>query len=173
MTRGLKAGDPGERWAEEIPRPLRRQTVDCDVAPAVLARIRAERDAIRPDPLSPRAYVIAWASSAILGVASFALIVSTLLVLVIGRDEGVREIIGLGVLTWHVLAVFGHLIAGAGGRILSGTVPILRKVWALLTIAAPLVRAAGTLAAAGGALSILFSSYVFASARKSAPRVGA
>ena len=84
-----------------------------------------------------------------------------------------REIISLGAATWHVLAVFGRLIAGAGARILSETLPILRKAWALLAIAAPIVRAAGTLAAAGGVMSILFSSYVFARARKNAPRVGA
>ncbi len=173
MTRRSNAGDPGERWAEETLRPLRRQTADCDAAPAVLARIRAERDAIRPDPVSPRAYRIAWVSSVALGVASFAFLVSSLLVLVIGRDEGVREIISLGAATWHVLAVFGRLIAGAGARILSATLPILRKTWALLAIAAPIVRAAGTLAAAGGVMSILFSSYVFARARKNAPRVGA
>jgi len=173
MTGVPRGGDPGGRWAEETLRPLRRLTAECDVAPAVVARIRAELDAIRPDPVSPRAYRVAWVSSIALGVASFAFLVSTLLVLVIGRDQGVREIIGLGAAAGHVLAVLGRLIAGAGARVLSEGLPLLRKAWALLAIAAPVVRAAGTLAVAGGVLSILSSSYVFASARKTAPRVGA
>ncbi|OLC55302.1 MAG: hypothetical protein AUH92_02475 [Acidobacteria bacterium 13_1_40CM_4_69_4] len=169
----MDAAGADERWADEALGPLRRQTVDCDVAPAVMARILAERDAILPDPVSPRAYGIAWASSVALGVASFTFFVSTLLVLVIGGDEGVREIVRLGTSTWHVLVVFGRLFAEAGGRVLSDALPVLRKVWALLAIAAPIARGAGMLAAAGGVLSILFSSYVFAAARKTAPRVGA
>jgi len=170
---GRRAQDPGGRWADETLRPLRRRTADCDVAPALMARILAERDAIRPATISPRAASIAWVSSLGLGVATFAFLVSTLLVLVIGRDEGVREIIALATSTWQVAVVFGRLVVGAGARLLSAALPILRAALVLLEITTPLTRAAAALAAAGGALSILFSSYVFATARKTAPRLGA
>jgi len=167
------ADDPGERWADETLRPLRRRTAECDVASALMARILAERDAIRPATSSPRAAGVAWVSSLSLGVASFAFLVSTLLVLVIGRDQGVREIVALAASAWQIVIVLGRLMIGTGARLLSAALPILRATCALLEITTPITRAAATLAAGGGLLSILFSSYVFANARKTAPRLGA
>ena len=170
---GRRAQDPGGRWADETLRPLRRRTADCDVAPALMARILAERDAIRPATTSPRAAGIAWVSSLGLGVASFAFLVATLLVLVIGRDQGVREIVALAASTWQVMIIVGRLMIGTGARLLAAALPILRATCALLEITTPITRAAATLAAGGGLLSILFSGYVFANARKTAPRLGA
>jgi hypothetical protein len=162
--------DPGERWAAEVLRPLRRQTVECDIATRVMARIAAERRELRPLEVSPRAHRLAWASSLLLACASLAFLVSTLLVLVSG-GEGVREVVGLGLQCWHVLTVFGRLLADLGARVLASVLPIVRALWALLEVGAPLLRGAGILAAAGGVLSILFSILFFASARKTAPRV--
>lgn len=167
------AADPGERWAVEALEPLRRQEAGCDVVPRVMARIAAERRSILPDPVSPRAYRIAWASSLLLATASFAFLVSTLLVLITGGDEGVREIVRLGQSCWQVLVVFTRVIVELVSRALADILPFLRALWALLQVGAPLLRGAGTLAAAGGVLSILFSAYVFASARRTAPRLGA
>jgi len=168
---GPSEGDPGERWAAGILEPLRRQEAACDVVVRVMARIAADR--LHPSAVaaSPRAHSLAWASSLMLGCASLAFLVSVLLVLVGGGDEGVRQIVGLGMSSWHVLAVFGRLAADLGARVLAFVLPILRALWALLEVGAPLLRGAGIVAAAGGVLSILFSTYVFASARKTAPRV--
>ena len=164
-------GDPGERWAAEILRPLRHQKAECNVVSLVMARIAAERGEMGMVALSPRAHRLAWASSLMLACASLAFLVSTLLVLVVGGDEGVRQIVGLGLSCWHLLAVFGRVAADLGARILADVLPILRALWALLEVAAPLLRGAGLAAAAGGVLSILFSAFVFAGARKTAPRV--
>jgi len=164
-------GDPGERWAAEVLLPLRRQKAECNVVSQVMARIAAERGELGTARLSPRARRLAWASSLMLACASLAFLVSTLLVLVGGGDEGVRQIVGLGLSCWHVLAFFGRLAADLGARILAGVLPILRALWTVLEVAAPLLRGAGIVAAAGGVLSILFSAFVFAGARKTAPRV--
>lgn len=164
--------DPGDRWAEETLGPLRRQEVECDVAPRVMARIMAGRDAVQPLPVSPRAHGFAWASSLILAAGSLVFLVTTLVVMVSRGDEGVRQLAGLAASGWHVLLVVGRLIADLGAGVLADVLPILRKLRALLEVAAPLLRGAGMLAAACGGLSILFSSYVFASARKTAPRAG-
>jgi hypothetical protein len=169
--RASRAGDdPGGLWTAEVLRPLGRQTVECDVTPRVMARITAELDRLRPLAASPRVSRLAWASSLALACAALAFLGSTLFVLVRGGDEGVREIVGLGLTGGHVLLVFGRLLADLGARALVLVLPILRAGRALLEVAAPLLRGAGLAAAAGGALSILFSTYVFASARKTAPR---
>jgi len=128
-------------------------------------------DRLRPLTASPRVSRLAWASSLLLACAALAFLGSTLFVLVRGGDEGVREIVGLGLSGWHVLTVFGRVAADLGARALALVLPILRAGRALLEVAAPLLRGAGLLAAAGGVFSILFSTYVFASARKTAPRV--
>ena len=163
-------GDPGGLWTVEVLRPLSRQTVECDVAPRVMARIAAEMARLRPLAASARVSRLAWASSLLLGCAALAFLGSTLFVLVLGGDEGVREIVGLGLSGWHVLTVFGRVAADLGARALALVLPILRAGRALLEVAAPLLRGAGLLAAAGGVFSSLFSTYIFASARKTAPR---
>ena len=162
--------DPGPRWTEEVVGPLRRQAVECDVAPRVMARILAEHDAalLAASTRGPHRY--AWAFSLSLAGASLVFLIATLSVMVSGGDEGVRQATGLLASGWQVVLVFGRLVAGLGERILAEALPIARKVLALIEVSAPLLKAAGTLAAAGGLCSILFSSYVFASARKTAPR---
>jgi hypothetical protein len=171
IRRTPAGADPGDLWAAEVLRPLRRQTVECDIAPRVMSRIAAERRELRPAAASPRVQRLALASSLLLACACLAFLVSTLLALVVGGDQGVREIVGLGLSCWHVLAVVGRLLADFGTRVLALVLPILRALWALLDVGAPLLRGAGVVAAAGGVVSILFSTVVFASARKTAPRV--
>ena len=162
--------DPGPRWTEEVVGPLRGQAVECDVAPRVMARILAERDAalLVASTRGPHRY--AWAFSLSLAGASLVFLIATLSVMVSGGDEGVRQATGLLASGWQVVLVFGRLVAGLGERILAEALPIARKVLALIEVSAPLLKAAGTLAAGGGLCSILFSSYVFASARRTAPR---
>jgi hypothetical protein len=168
---GRAAGDPGSRWIVEVLEPLRRQTPDFDVTPRVMARIVAELGGLRPSLSSPRASRLAWVSSLALACSALAFLGSTLLLLVAGGDEGVRQVVGLGLSGWHVVAVMGRLTAELVIRVVASVLPIARAGWALLEVAAPLLRGTGLLAAAGGVLSILFSTYVFASARKTAPRV--
>lgn len=162
--------DPGDRWTEEVLRPLRRQAVECDVARRVMARILAERDASLAAAGAPGAPRYAWVFSLSLAGASLIFLIATAFVMVAGGDEGVRQVTGFLASCWHVVLVFGRLVASLGERILAEALPIARKVLALIEVSAPLLKAAGTLAAAGGLCSILFSSYVFASARKTAPR---
>jgi hypothetical protein len=162
--------DPGPRWTEEVVGPLRRQAVECDVAPRVMARILAERDAaiLAASARGPQRY--AWVASLSLAGASLVFLISTLVVMVTGGDEGVRQATGVLASGWQIVLVFGRLIADLGGRVLAEVLPVARKVLALIEVSAPLLKGAGTLAAAGGLCSILFSSYVFASARRTAPR---
>ena len=168
---GPSLEDPGERWAAEILRPLRREDADCDVVFRVMARIAAEGGGPLSAAVSPPPHRLAWVSSLTLACASLAFLVSALLLLVTGGDEGVRQIVGVGLSCWHVVGVFGRVGADFGSRGLEVVLPILRALWALLEIAAPFLRGAGLVAAAGGVASIAFSAYVFASARKTAPRV--
>lgn len=162
--------DPGDRWAEEVLHPLRRQAIDCDVAPRVMARIMAERDAALAATSAPGVQRYAWVVSLSLAGVSLIFLMATVIVMVASGDEGVRQVTGLLASCWHLIVVFGRLAADLGEKILVEALPILRKIRALLAVSAPLLRGAGTLAAAAGLCSILFSSYVFASARNTAPR---
>lgn len=161
--------DPGARFAEEVLDPLRREAVECDVAPRVMARILAERDAaLLAASAGPQRY--AWVASLSLAGASLVFLISTVMVMVTGGDEGVQQATGVLASGWQVVLVLGRLVADLAGRILAEALPMARKVLALLEVSAPLLKGAGTLAAAGGLCSILFSTYVFASARRTAPR---
>ncbi len=162
--------DPGDRWTEELLGPLRRQAVECDVAPRVMARILADRDASLAAAAAPRPHRYAWVFSLSLAGASLVFLIATLIVMVAGGDEGVRQATGVLASCWHVVLVFGRLVADLCEKILQEALPMARKIVALLEVSAPLLKGAGTLAAAGGLCSILFSSYVFASARRTAPR---
>jgi hypothetical protein len=171
LHRAPVAVDPGERWAVQVLQPLKRQKLECDVVLRVMGRIAAERGALRSSAVSPLAHRVAWASSLLLACASLAFLISTLLVLVTGGDEGVRQLARLGLSSWHVLAVFGRVLADLGARVLAFVMPFGRALWALIEVGAPLLRGAGIVAASFGVLSILFSVFVFASARNTAPRV--
>lgn len=163
--------DPGDRWTETLLAPLRRQEVECDIAPRIMARILAERDAALAAAAAPDPHRYVWVFSLSLAGASLVFLIATLIVMVSGGDEGVRQATGLLASGWQILLVFGRVIAGLGERALAEALPIARKALALVEVSAPLLKAAGAVAAAGGLCSILFSSYVFASARKTAPRV--
>jgi hypothetical protein len=162
--------DPGDRWTEELLGPLRRQAVECDVAPRVMARLLAERDVALAAAAAPRPHRYAWVFSLSLAGASLVFLTAILIVMVTGGDEGVRQATGLLASGWHILLVFCGLVANLGEKILQEALPMARKVVALLEVSAPLLKGAGTLAAIAGLCSILFSSYVFASARRTAPR---
>jgi hypothetical protein len=168
---GRSTGDPGAPWTLDVLAPLRRQTIECDVASRIMSRIVVRAATPGLSTTSPAVPRLALASSLLLGSSALAFLGSTLVVLVLGGDEGVRQVVGLGLSGWHVLVVLGRLAAGIGAGVAASLVPILRACWTLLEVAAPLLRGAGLLAAAGGVLSILLSTYVFASARKTAPRV--
>jgi hypothetical protein len=162
--------DPGDRWTEELLGPLRRQAVECDVAPRVMARLLAERDVALAAAAVPRPHRYAWVFSLSLAGASLVFLTAILIVMVTGGDEGVRQATGLLASGWHILLVFGGLVVDLGEKILQEALPMARKVVALIEVSAPLLKGAGTLAAIAGLCSILFSSYVFASARRTAPR---
>lgn len=164
--------DPGAQWVEDLLSPLRGEAVICDVAPRIMQRIAAE-PAI-PTPLdvvggTPR---LAWAGSLFVGFAAFVFLSSALVMMVAGEDEGVR-------LLWTVLEPAGRLV-GMGAHHLyrfavsvgAAGLAILRGALAVALAAAPLIRGAGLLAAAGGLLSIVISTYLFAHARRTAPAAG-
>jgi hypothetical protein len=164
-----RGADPGGRWAAEILRPLRDQSADCDVAPRVMSRILAERAQL--PALTPRADRLAWIASTTLAASSLVFLLTTLLVLVRTGDEGVRETVGVGLQLWRVLALFGRVLIDQGAKIMAQLLPIARALLTILEVAAPFLRDAGIVAAIFGAGAILFSGYVFASARKTAPGV--
>jgi hypothetical protein len=170
---GLKGAgpDPGGTWAAEALRPLGRQTIEFDVTRRVMARIAAERGGLWPVTAPVRATRLAWISSLLLASAAFVLLGSTILMLVLGGDEGVRQLADLMKAGGHLLLLAARLVAEFGGRALALVLPYLRALRVLVEVAAPLLRGAGLVAAFCGALAILFSTYVFASARKTAPRV--
>jgi hypothetical protein len=163
--------DPGGAWAAEALRPLGRQTIECDVARRVMARIAVERGGLQPIATPVGATRLAWVSSLLLAAAALVFLGSTIFMLVLGGDEGVRQLADLVSAGGHLLLLAGRLLSDFGARALATVLPYLRASWALLEVAAPLLRGAGLVAAACGVLSILFSTYVFASARKTAPRV--
>ena len=171
LGRPAPADDPGGAWAATALRPLRRQTIDSDVSARVLARIAELR--IEPGLAAgyPRASRLAWVSSVLLAGGALAFLTSAMLVVLFGGDQGAREVTALGLSLGHVLLTCGRLLADLGATVIAGLLPLLRAFWSLLEIGAPFVREVSLLAAAGGVVSILVSAYVFASARKTAPRV--
>ncbi len=67
---------------------------------------------------------------------------------------------------------YGHLGLAVAG-LAQAALAIFHGAWVLVETAAPLVRAAGFLAAVAGVLSIVVSIYVVSRARASAPLAGA
>lgn len=67
----------------------------------------------------------------------------------------------------------GLQMAGHAGRLATSMLTVLlafaRGGWALIDAAAPLVRGAGSCAAAAGAFSIAWSTYVFTRSHQAAP----
>lgn len=164
--------DPGKEWVEELLSPLRRDSVACDVAPGLMARIAAELPAPRPLHVAADTSRLAWGGSLFVGFAAFVFLSSALVMRLAGEDEGVR-------LLWTMLEPAGRL-AGIGAQYLSrfalsvgaAGLAILRGVWVVLVAASPVIRGAGLCAAAGGLLSIVISTYLFAHARRTAPTTG-
>jgi hypothetical protein len=161
---GRKDGDPGEAWALRALEPLRRETADCDVAPAVMARVAALRP---PRHAAAATCRTRWLAAAL--VLTCVLAAAVVAAALLGDQGFVRE-------AWTLLAFSGRLLLAAGasllafaGRALPVAGALLRPVLILIQVSAPLLRGAGIAAAALGALSILFSLSAFAHALRTAP----
>jgi hypothetical protein len=161
---GRPAGDPGEAWARRALEPLRRETADCDISPAVMARVAA-LPAPRPAPAGSRR--ARWLVAA--AAAGMVLLSAGLAATVLGEEGFARE-------AWALLSFGGRLLVAAGASLLAVASRALvvagamfRPVLILIEVAAPLLRGAGLAAAAFGALSILFSLSAFAHALRTAP----
>ena len=165
--------DPGADWAEDVLAPLRRERIACEVAPAVMRRIAVLETGIRPLPFPLARPGLAWASSVGLSLGSLAILAATLLTMILGGDEGPRQIWALVTSSVYVLLSFGRVLSILGAATVTAAAPLLRGFWALLEVAAPLLRGAGLLVASLGALSIIASTYVFTHARKVAPQARA
>jgi len=164
--------DPGKEWVEELLSPLRDESVACDVAPRLMERIAAELPAPRPLDVAAGTSRLAWGTSLFVGFAAFVFLLSALVMRVAGEDEGVRFL-------WTMLEPAGRL-AGIGAHSLyrfalsvgAAGLAILRGAWVVVVAASPVIRGAGLFAAAGGLLSIVISTYLFAHARRTAPTTG-
>jgi hypothetical protein len=162
-------GDPGPSWAGEALEPLRRLEADCDVVPAVMARVRALQPAVAAaaSPILPSR--LAWRWSLVLGGATLVSLAVTLAVLILSGDEGSREALKATVSLGRLLMFAIELVCSLVIRIAAAGVPLLRGLLAIVQTASPVILGAGTLAAACGVLSIIYSSYVFAHARRTSP----
>lgn len=161
--------DPGARWAEDLLSPLRIEPGSVDFAPAVMRRIAAESSAPLAWALPERWSRLAWAGSLILGCASLVLLTVSVGAMIAAGDPGARAL-------WDMLASSGQVglqMAGHAGRLaasmLTAFLAFARGGWALIDAAAPLVRGAGSCAAVAGALSIAWSTYVFARSNQALP----
>lgn len=164
--------DPGIEWVEALLSPLRDESVACDVAPRLMQRIAAEPPALRPPDAAYGTSRLAWAGSLFVGFAAFVFLLSALVTRLAGEDEGVR-------LLWTMIEPAARL-AGMGAHYLyrfalsvgAAWLAILRGAWVIVEVASPLIRGAGMFAAAGGLLSIVISTCLFAHARRTAPTTG-
>jgi hypothetical protein len=160
------ARDPGAAWADSVLRPIRRLEADVDVAPAVLARVRAEQPGFEAIPLPGRPPRAVWTVAIAAGVGAVAILGTAAVAMVLGGDSGIRILIeGIASLGRGLLVVGEAALAIAGRLLGTGLIAAAR----LLTgahDAAPYVRRVGTVAATLGAVSILVSLHGFASARR-------
>ena len=168
----MRDRDPGARWADELLSSLRREQVDLDVSPAVMARVVASRGGAATAIVLPKPPALAWATCFVSGVSALAILATTLYALLLGRDEGLRQAWALGGALGRLGIVLVDTLARLGGGILTASGAFLRGAWVILETAAPLIRGAGTLAVICGLLSIVFSLLVFARARRTAPAAG-
>ena len=161
--------DPGSAWVESALRPIRAQRIDTEVRRSVMARIAAEK--VRPlrHPAILRRPRLALAACMMGGIVAFGLVVASLLILAINGDEGVRQIGTILSAAGHLLVVMGGFVLETLRGVLSAGLALGRGIWILLEAAAPLLRGAGMMAAAGGLLSILISFYLLAQGYRSAP----
>ena len=165
--------DPGEAWAEALLEPLRLEEIACDIAPSVMARVAAERVAVRPLPAILARPRLLWAACVPAGIASLAFL--TIICLGLGRAAAGGAAPGgaLAALLPRLIRLVGERLAAAAGFVVTIAAPLLRAAWALVDTLAPLLRGAGLVAAATGLLSIVISLYVFGHYRGTAPQAGA
>lgn len=158
-----RAADPGEDWARATLGPLRREVAECDVARAVMARLAA----IGPHRTMGAGRRRAWLAA---GIAAAGLLAALAVpVMIFGDERLVREAWTLLAFCGRMTVAAGSLLASFAGRALLVAGALLKPVWILIQVFAPLLRGAGVLAAAFGALSILFSLFAFAHALRTAP----
>jgi hypothetical protein len=149
--------------------PIRSQTVDVDVAPRVMRRIALSLPRPAPRPLPAPWARLALASSLFLGLVALGTLIATALSMLASGDEGARAALTLASTTGQELA---QAFAVAGGFLLAlaqAGLALARGAWAVIEVAAPLVRSAGTVGALCGLLSIAFSIVVVHRAGKHAP----
>jgi hypothetical protein len=169
--------DPGSAWADEMLAPLRRRSAAgdlpaLDVSVSVMRRIAAARPAPMAVSLSARWATASWAASIALGLLALGLLLATAGVMAFGSDQGARDLWALVSTGARLVARgYGHLGLAAAG-VAQAAFAIFHGAWVLVETAAPLVRAAGSVAAFAGVLSILVSVYVVSRARSSAPVAG-
>ncbi len=166
-----RTDDPGPSWTEAALRPLRTERVDPDVARAVMRRIAAGRARPLPDSFRLRRPRLALASCVAGGLVAFGLVSATLVTLVAGGDDGVRQIGALASSAGRIVVALGGFALALLQGILSAGLLLLRGAWTLLEAAAPLLRGAGLIGAAAGILSILISSWLLAQACRTAPLI--
>jgi len=164
--------DPGEEWAETLLSPLRDQHIACDVAPRLMERIAAE-PALPPSiDITRDTSRLAWAGSLLVGFSAFVFLLSVIVMMVAGDDEGVRLIKTMLEPAASLVSMGAHYIYRFAVSVGVASLAILRGAWVVVTAASPLIRGVGLFAAVGGLLSILISTYLFAHARRTAPTTG-
>jgi hypothetical protein len=134
-----------------------------------MRRIEAGRPVPASAPLPVRWAGASWAATLGLGLAAVGLLIVTAGVMAFGSDQEARSLwtllMSAGRLASHGYAHAGSLAAG----LLQAAFAVFKGAWILIAAAAPLVRGAGFLAAAGGLLSIVISIVVVSRARLAAP----
>ena len=165
--------DPGEAWTEALLEPLREEEIACDIAPSVMARVAAERVAVRPLPAILARPRLLWAACVPAGIASLAFLTIICLGLRRAGSGGAAPGGALAALLSRLIRLLGERLAAAAGFVVTVVAPLLRAAWALVETLAPLLRGAGLVAATTGLLSIIISVYIFNHSRGTAPQAGA
>jgi hypothetical protein len=169
LHRDHRHEDPGPAWADALLAPLRSTEVECDVARSVMTRIASSRPAPLRSPIRLRRPHLALAGCVTAGVLAFGIVASTLLALVLGGDDGVRQLQTLAGSAGQILLAFGEFAFAILKGIFLAGLALLRQALAMITEAAPLLQSAGMAGAACGMLSIVVSLYLFAQAYRTAP----
>ncbi len=167
------AEDPGAAWTEALLEPLRGEAFDCSVAPAVMARIAAERLPARPLPALLAKPRLLWAACVPVGIAAFGFLSAVGLSLLRSGTDAAAQRGMFATLLWRLLSLAAGRIAAGGGFLARLIAPFLRGAWTLVEILSPVLRGAGLVAATTGLMSLIISIYVFSHDRGTAPHKGA
>ena len=102
---------------------------------------------------------------------AFGLVAATLIILILGGDEGVRQLQTLASSAGRLFVVMGQFLFTILQGVVSIGLSLLRGVWTVLEVAAPLIQGAAMVAAAAGLMSIIVSLYHLALAYRRAPLI--